>query len=38
MRGVDLLDQFIANYHLRIKSKEMLVAFFAWSLNTVVGN
>ena len=38
MGGVDLFDQFVANYRVRIRSKKWWWPFFAWSLNSAAVN
>ena len=38
MGGVDLLDQQIAAYHYRIRSKKLYWPIFAWSVNAQAVN
>ena len=38
MGGVDLFDQFVATYRVRIRSKKWWWPFFAWSVNAAMVN
>ena len=38
MGGVDLIDQFIANYRIRIRSKKWWWLFFSWSVDACLIN
>ena len=38
MGGVDLFDQFVANYRIRIRSKKWWWPFFSWSIDACVVN
>ena len=38
MGGVDLFDQFVSTYRIRIRSKKWWRPFFAWLVNTSVAN
>ena len=38
MGGVDLFDQFVANYRIRIRSKKWWWVFFSWSIDACIVN
>ena len=38
MEEVDLFDQFVANYHIRIKSEKWWWTFFSWSIGACIVN
>ena len=38
MGGVDLFDQFVATYRVRIRSKKWWWPFFAWAVDSSMAN